>query len=221
MIRYEILYVDPLCFPLTLPWHAASHFNVCSSGLWVLPRTPRTHWEGMAGQPCLGPAGNWGSGRWLQIWGRMGIALLRVLREGVLARVWSLRGCRLTVRVLLICIHPSGGDWLNDPWENVQDHVLGSFWGLSWEYGCQTKMWGETQSLGKTTFCYLKLLKRNITSCSLCFAEVLKINKCLLNSEGRKMSTCFSLLHLVGWVFFPCNCLHHILLACPARILFT
>jgi len=49
----------------------------------------------------------------------------------------------------------------------------------------------------------MNLLDDNITSCILCFAEMLQINKFFLNTEGRKTFTGFSLLHLVGWLFLP------------------
>lgn len=85
-----------------------------ASAAEVFPHPLRTHRQGMAGQPLLGTAGNWDSGMCLQILGKMitsqlEIAPLRVLRESVLPRVWSPRGCRLTAGVLLTHIHTSGG----------------------------------------------------------------------------------------------------------------
>lgn len=87
---------------------------------------------------------------------QLGTAALRALREGVLPCLWSPRGCRLTVWVLLTRIHTSGRDWRNDPQGSAQDHAPESFWRLSWECGCLRHR--ALDGLCRTTLGYLNLI---------------------------------------------------------------
>lgn len=111
----------------------------------------------------------------------------------------------LIVRVLLTCIHTVGKGWLNNPEERIHDHVLESLWRLSWECGYLKLKCGvkhrDSDRLCRTTLYYLNLLNGNISSCILCFAEVLKINTCLLNTVEKKMY--MFLVASLGHSFLP------------------
>lgn len=95
---------DPLGWPFMFStWHAACVFSICSRRLWVFPRLWEAPDQGWLGCP---PA-----------WGPL-VTLAQTHSYRLMAAgrcpalLQSLRGYRLTLWVLLTCIHTSGRDFM-------------------------------------------------------------------------------------------------------------